>query len=128
MKNDLLPNRERLQRFNLTSDDKCLDCKEHDGFGHFLSCEKLGHIVSPIKNLGTILNPNLTIESLANVDFELEETDNFSVVWLLAETVNYIWKCKRKQEEPSLATFKGILKADIQIMSYSKNRTKYKKK
>ena len=118
LKNDLYPSQERLYRLHKADNSNCRNCSDSDTHGHFIVCPASRHIFELLHNVIEIFQPRLSVENVISGDIGLDEDKTFAIVWILALSTEYFWDKKSKQSPPSQISLYGIVKANLEILSY----------
>ena len=122
---NLLPSQSRLHRIlRAVEDPCCLHCdmgeEDHTWFHTFSSCTHAIHVIDWMTaTLNTLAIQRVDKHTALWLQFPppITETDLLCAVWLVGESLTYVWARRKNREELSLNSLKLILKTKAVHMS-----------
>ena len=126
MKNDILPNKERLLRFVKTDSGNCERCEGYDNQGHFLICTGLADVNKPTLAAIRSLLPGISLESIINCDLIGEPNAVFAATWMIGSLTSFLWNRHSEYRCYSIVSFEACLRSELKILkAISKIKDKY---
>ena len=114
-KNDLFPSNERLYKFGKISSNMCNSCRGLDNHGHIFICNRYSTIFDPMISTLKEYDPNISMLKMVNM--EISDCCDWSLpcAWILALSIEYIWKQRRLNKKIETQMLVGVLLGHLKI-------------
>ena len=116
---NLLPTEERLSRFLPNTSEQCKLCQPHvmaDQVHCFFFCISTKEVGNWILSIIKSRDPTITPSKLLKLQFQCEDSEEMPLVWLTAQTLNYIWRIRASGKTVDLTLTRAVLESKISLL------------
>ena len=116
---NLLPTEERLSRFLPNTSEQCKLCQPHvmaDQVHCFFFCISTKEVGNWILSVIKSRDPTITPSKLLKLQFQCEDSEEMPLVWLTAQTLNYIWRIRASGKTVDLTLTRAVLESKISLL------------
>ena len=124
----LLPTEERLARILPNTSNLCKYCPNPitADISHCLfQCVRTREVGSWLLSLVKQHDQSATAERLVKLEFEAEESTEMPLVWILSQTLLYMWGVRASGKTVSLIITRAILESKISLLRETRHRNEH---